>query len=146
MLNARYVLEARAWQQVTQLITGNINSSAAPQSHCTWRFEETRTPFAAVFWSTKKQGRITRPCPVMDIPGASLSLICIDLLHTWHLGPLARLAALIFHSVIESTAYNERFGYLSAEEWRSTGILRLRTVGSCFCLASQATLLQTHTS
>ena len=76
------------------------------------RFDSMPTPFEATFWDCRqpKQLRLLHESPVFLIPGASFALWCIDILHTWHLGPCAAYIAfviwfIICSKVIEGVAF-----------------------------------------
>lgn len=57
-------------------------------------FETTPTPFEAVFWTASLDARLTHDCPLLAISGVGLESFSLDIMHTWHLGPLQLLVSL----------------------------------------------------
>ena len=51
-------------------------------------FEYKAVPFRARFWRMTKVDRIIHESPILRILGVWLDKFAIDLLHTWHMGPI----------------------------------------------------------
>ena len=95
----------------------------------TARFESTQVPFVATFWRTTIQTVLRHGSPLLLIPGVGVHCFAIDLLHTWHLGPLIRLIALVFMRLLTVAAFLDHLSgkNLYVEDKLHLGIQRLRS-------------------
>ena len=84
-------------------------------------------PVVAKFWQTSVENRLLNNCPLLEIEGVDINTCAIDLLHTWHLGPLARLiAAFIMWAVLLCKAFSPDIANMAAEDCLHLSLLRLR--------------------
>ena len=65
-------------------------------------FDSQAVPFDSMFFRCSKNSRIIHPSPILEIRGAWTHVVGIDLLHTWHLGPLASYIGSVFWHLIEA--------------------------------------------
>ena len=62
----------------------------------------------------------------MDIPGVGPKNFAIDLLHTWHLGPIARYIGFVLWFIIDTNVYGSNIPWLGIDECKQLGILQMR--------------------
>ena len=92
----------------------------------TLRFETMSLGFTAVFWRTSVENRLLNSCPLFDIEGCDTNTLAIDLLHTWHLGPLAKYIAFVMWSVLQCKAFSPDLANMAAGDCLHLSLLRLR--------------------
>ena len=62
----------------------------------------------------------------MDIVGVTPGSYCIDMLHSWALGPVLKLIAFTFWLFLEHNVWGQAIPWLGVDEIRQLGVLRLR--------------------
>ncbi|CAJ1390676.1 unnamed protein product, partial [Effrenium voratum] len=66
------------------------------------KFEFTPTPFPATFWTASADARLTHDCPLLALSGVGLESFSLDIMHTWHLGPLQLLVSLCINFFLDT--------------------------------------------
>ncbi|CAE7293625.1 unnamed protein product [Symbiodinium sp. CCMP2592] len=85
------------------------------------------TPFSCIFYTGGTHGRILHRSPFLRIPGVSIDCWCIDVLHTWHFGPLSSYVAHSLRTLISSPVYQPAsYKDLEKEEADKLALLHLR--------------------
>ncbi|CAE7222610.1 unnamed protein product [Symbiodinium sp. CCMP2592] len=85
------------------------------------------TPFSCIFYTGGTHGRILHRSPFLRIPGVSIDCWCIDVLHTWHFGPLSSYVAHSLRTLISSPVYQPTsYKDLEKEEADKLALLHLR--------------------
>ena len=92
----------------------------------TSRFKDMQLPFVAHFWRTSVENRLLNSCPLLEVEGVDTDTCAIDLLHTWHLGPLARFIAFVMWAVLRCKAFSPDAAHMAAEDCIQLSLLRLR--------------------
>lgn len=90
-------------------------------------FETTPCPFEAHFWRITKDSRLMYPSPMMNIEGFGVENYCVDLLHSWHLGPLQNYIGAVFWFMIESSVWKPEIAWLCKEQQYRLSMLRLKS-------------------
>ena len=87
-------------------------------------------PIRIVFWvKPYKLCRILHETPLFMIPGVTVASWCIDLLHAWHLGPLARYVAMVCWLMIRSRVLvSKACAHLDKETTEKLGLLGIKTL------------------
>ncbi|CAE7679618.1 unnamed protein product [Symbiodinium sp. CCMP2592] len=68
-------------------------------------FEQQQCPFSCIFYVAGEHGRVLHVSPLLQIPGVSLSSWCIDLLHTWHYGPMSTYLTFALRALLSTEIY-----------------------------------------
>ena len=68
-------------------------------------FEQQQCPFSCIFYVAGEHGRVLHVSPLFQIPGVSLSSWCIDLLHTWHYGPMSTYLTFAIRALLSTEIY-----------------------------------------
>jgi hypothetical protein len=89
-------------------------------------FEHKPPPFNVFFWRIRRESRITHHSPLLDIPGDGLDNYCIDLLHSWVLGPIQAYVGFVLWFIISQKVLVPDIAYLSAEDNYQLAILQIR--------------------
>lgn len=66
-------------------------------------FESLETPFVCKFYVGGEGGRVLHDSPFLRIPGVNLESWTIDLLHTWHFGPLSTYITVSLRKLLMDT-------------------------------------------
>ena len=66
--------------------------------------------------------------PLMAIPGVSLLILCIDLLHTWHLGGLSHYIGFALWALIRTGIWSRHIPGLPAADQHKISLLHLKTL------------------
>ena len=93
-------------------------------------FEFQDLPFDCTFWRfDPKSARLLHLSPLMQIPGVGMSTWCVDILHSWHLGGLARFIGSSLWFVLRSDVYGvgANMPWLMADDILYLNLLRLRS-------------------
>ena len=90
-------------------------------------FEHTPLPFEATFWVGPEGARLTHSCVLFKIPGVSLDTWAIDIMHTWHLGPIQQLVSLALHFCINSGIFAPRTQNLDASDMQEMSLLTIKS-------------------
>ena len=91
------------------------------------QFENTPVPFDCTFWVAPEDARLTHGCPLFQVPGVSWSTWAIDIMHSWHLGPLQQLISLTFHFCIGSGLFAPRTVHLDAADRNQMSLLVIKS-------------------
>ncbi|CAE7223622.1 unnamed protein product, partial [Symbiodinium sp. KB8] len=90
------------------------------------KFMQLTTPFSCTFYTGGPNGRILHQSPSLKIPGVTLDCWCIDVLHTWHFGPLSSYIAHSLRLLLSSPVYRPAARDLDKEEADKLALLHLR--------------------
>ncbi|CAE7761127.1 unnamed protein product [Symbiodinium sp. CCMP2456] len=90
------------------------------------KFMQLTTPFSCTFYTGGPHGRILHQSPFLKIPGVTLDCWCIDVLHTWHFGPLSSYIAHSLRLLISSSVYRPADQDLDKEEADKLALLHIR--------------------
>jgi hypothetical protein len=88
-------------------------------------FEKLEVPFVITFFKWNKTGRLTDITPLYKIPGVTCEVICIDLLHSWHLGGCAEFVGEALMFVLQSGLYTQG-STLPAADAQQVALLKLK--------------------
>ena len=88
-------------------------------------FEFTKTPFDVSWWVLSTEGRLVHDCPLMSVGGIGLETWSLDIMHSWHLGPLQQLVSLSLNYCLETSLWAPPTR-LDAEERRRLGLLAIK--------------------
>ena len=89
-------------------------------------FERITPPFQCHFWRGNKNDRVMHETPLLAIPGVGLRTYCIDLLHSWHLGPLSDCIAHCIWYFLECGFYSGDLPWLGIEQKKQLGLIYMR--------------------
>ena len=90
-------------------------------------FETMTVPFLALFWIWGKDARILHTNPLLLIPGFTLDKWAIDLLHTWHLGPIQAFVALVLFMLLASGLWTPTSRYLDQKDKDQLSLLNIKS-------------------
>ena len=68
-------------------------------------FEDQQPPFSCLFYIGGIDGRVLHVSPLFQVPGLSLDSWCIDLLHSWHYGPLSMYLTCTLRALLSTDLY-----------------------------------------
>ena len=68
-------------------------------------FETCATPFTCVFYVGGAGGRLMHRSPFLQIPGVHLNTWRVDILHTWHYGPLFTYIIVTLQEILKTPVY-----------------------------------------
>lgn len=66
------------------------------------QFEFTQVPFTSHWWVGPADARLVHDCPLLDLTGVGLETFSLDIMHSWHLGPVQLLVSLTLNFCIDS--------------------------------------------
>ena len=89
-------------------------------------FEKTPTPFTCTFFVGGKNARVLHKSPFLQIPGVTLSTWCIDLLHTWHYGPMSTYITHTIRLLLGTEIYKPTIAGLDKEESDKLSLMALK--------------------
>lgn len=90
-------------------------------------FESLETPFTCKFYIGGERGRVLHDSPFLRIPGVTLESWNIDLLHTWHCGPLSTYITITLRKLLtETDIWKPSIAGLDKEELSKLSLLCLR--------------------
>ena len=90
------------------------------------KFEVTSCPFRCTFYIAGKHGRALHISPFMQIPGMSLETWGIDILHTWHFGPMSSFICYVLKHLLQSPIWKPTIPGLDKEESDKLSLLALK--------------------
>lgn len=90
------------------------------------KFEHLRPPFKAKFWIGSPNGRVLHDSPVLSLPGVSINKYSGDVLHGWHLGPLANFLGLVMWFFLDSKIFAPNCSSLEASEVTRLSVQHIR--------------------
>ena len=68
-------------------------------------FEHKQCPFTCIFYVAGEHGRVLHMSPLLQIPGVSLNTWAIDLLHSWHYGPMSTYLTFTLRALLNTEIY-----------------------------------------
>ena len=68
-------------------------------------FENQPCPFDCTFFVGGQHARVLHISPLLRIPGVSLASWCIDILHSWHYGPLSTYLTFVLRALLSTEIY-----------------------------------------
>ena len=68
-------------------------------------FEKQQCPFRCMFFIAGEHARVLHISPLLQIPGVSLGSWAIDLLHSWHYGPLSTYLTFVLRALLSTDIY-----------------------------------------
>ena len=72
-------------------------------------------PFRCIFYTGGKDGRVLHMSPFLQIPGVSMDTWCVDILHTWHFGPMSTFIAYCLRLFLTTMIYRPTIPDLEEE-------------------------------
>ena len=90
------------------------------------RFSLTAVPFQATFWRMQDTDRVTHASPLLEIEGFFLDQHGVDILHTWHLGPIIKLIPMVLRFFLRMMVFVQPVPYLTADDTKRIGLLRMK--------------------
>ena len=90
-------------------------------------FETCATPFNCVFYVGGADGRLMHQSPFLQIPGVDLNTWCVDILHTWHYGPLSTYITVTLQEILKTPVYQPTLEGLDKAEMDKLALLSLRS-------------------
>jgi len=91
-------------------------------------FELMPVPFTARVWRGSKEDRITHVSPLFSIEGVSLRSLCIDLLHTWALGPCSVFTAFVIWHFLRCGVFASSLSWLGRDAQNKIGLLHIKSL------------------
>jgi len=91
-------------------------------------FDHKDPPFKATFWNTSdpQSLRLLHESPLMWINGVTFMMWCIDLLHTWHLGPLGAYIGFVIWFILSSKVC-AGCAFVDTEDGYKIGMVEIRS-------------------
>lgn len=90
------------------------------------KFEFLEPPFSTSWWvMSPETGRLLHDNPLMEVSGVTLEALSLDLMHTWHLGPVQILVSLALNFCLD-TGFWAPSTNLDAAEKRRLGLYALK--------------------
>ena len=90
-------------------------------------FETKPTPFRCLFYIAGPHARVLHKSPLLEIPGLSLDSWCIDILHTWHYGPMSTYLAYTMRQLLASPIFQPGIAaFLDKEECEKMCLMALK--------------------
>ena len=91
-------------------------------------FETQAVPFTCTWYIAGPNGRVLHISPLLQIPGVTLDSWCIDLLHTWHYGPMSTFLIFAIRALLHTDLYRSgNATWLDQEENEKLALLALRS-------------------
>jgi hypothetical protein len=84
-------------------------------------------PIELTFWVGSPDGRVLHDSPLFMVPGVTINSWCVDLLHAWVLGPLAKMIGLAIHLFLATGIFAPSSQYLQAEHRHKLSMLHIKT-------------------
>ena len=90
-------------------------------------FEMQDVPFRCIWYVGGQHGRVLHISPLLRIPGVTLDSWCIDLLHSWHYGPMSTFLTFAIRALLQTDLYRSgNSDFLDREENEKLALLTLR--------------------
>lgn len=83
-------------------------------------------PFSVTFWRMSRRDRVVHLSPLFKIKGVGPESFAIDLLHTWHLGCLARYIGHVFWFLVKSNIYAPQIPMTDAAERHRVALQQMK--------------------
>ena len=91
------------------------------------KFETADLPLECTFWVAADNARLTHACPLFRLPGVTLDTWAIDIMHTWHLGPVQQYVSLSLHFCIDSGLWAPRSLNILAADRNEVSLLAIKS-------------------
>ena len=89
-------------------------------------FNEHRCPFTCTFYTGGKHGRVLHCSPLLQIPGVTLETWCVDILHTWHFGPMSTYITFTLQQLLSTPVWKPGVQGLEKEDEQKLSLFALR--------------------
>ena len=89
-------------------------------------FESMACPFTCTFYVGGRDGRVLHESPFLKIPGVGLGTWCIDLLHSWHFGPMSTYITHTLRLMLGSSVWKPSIPDLDADERNKLALMALK--------------------
>lgn len=73
-------------------------------------FEFKEIPFETSWWVGPEDGRLLHDCPLLNLSGVGLETFSLDIMHSWHLGPLQLLVSKALNYCLDTGLWGPRAG------------------------------------
>ena len=90
-------------------------------------FEFQRIPFEASWWVGPEDGRLLHDCPLLLLTGVGLETFSLDIMHSWHLGPLQLLVSKALNFCLDSGLWYPRTSTTEAADRRRLSLLAIKS-------------------
>jgi hypothetical protein len=90
------------------------------------QFERLQPPFWCVFHTGGKHGRVMHKSPLVEIPGVDITAWNVDLLHTWHYGPMSTYISYTILQLLATPLWRSAIAGLEREEADKLALLGLK--------------------
>lgn len=91
------------------------------------QFEFMAPPFVTSWWIGPENGRLVHDCPLLELAGVGLETWSLDILHSWHLGPLQLLVSLALNYCLDSGLWAPSSVGLDAAEKRKLSLFAIKS-------------------
>lgn len=82
-------------------------------------------PLKTSWWVAPLDARVVHDCPLLMLSGVGLESWSLDIMHTWHLGPIQLLVSMSFNYCLDSGLWCPAT-HIDSEEKRKLGLLALK--------------------
>ncbi len=89
-------------------------------------FERMALPFSCSWWIAPEDARLVHDCPLLELPGVGLETLSLDIMHSWHLGPLQLLTSMALNYAIDSNLWAPPTEGLDAADKRKLSLLAIK--------------------
>ena len=97
------------------------------------QFEYQQCPFQCTFYVGGVNGRVLHKSPFLEIPGVTLDTWCIDILHSWHYGPMSTFLTFTIRALLDTDIYQPAIAnFLDKEESDKLCLLALKADLWCY--------------
>ena len=89
-------------------------------------FNERECPLTCTFYIGGKHGRVLHCSPFLQIPGVTLETWCVDILHTWHFGPMSTYITFTVQQLLTTPVWKPGIEGLEKEDEQKLSLYALR--------------------
>ena len=89
-------------------------------------FNNRPCPFSCWFYTGGKDGRVLHMSPFLQIPGVSLDTWCVDILHTWHFGPMSTYITQTLQHLLDTPIWKPAIPGLEKEDEQKLALFAMR--------------------
>ena len=82
--------------------------------------------FTTSWWVGADDARLVHDCPLLQLSGVGLEMWSLDIMHSWHLGPLQLLVSLAFNFCLDSGLWAPTSTGLDAAEKRKLSLFAIK--------------------
>ena len=100
-------------------------------------FEMQDVPFRCIWYVGGQHGRVLHISPLLRIPGVTLDSWCIDLLHSWHYGPMSTFLTFAIRALLQTDLYRSGNSDIFWIGRRTRSWRFLHSEPSCGCTISK---------